>query len=74
MPVSALDDDGTLAAWLHAGRADAALPGPDPVVLDVVPAGAGLHRHRHLDVPPATAAPHPPRRTADNSLLRSTTR
>lgn len=34
-------DDGTLAAWLRAGRADAALLRPDRVVLDVVPAGGG---------------------------------
>ncbi|MBP5942160.1 bifunctional 3-(3-hydroxy-phenyl)propionate/3-hydroxycinnamic acid hydroxylase [Streptomyces acidiscabies] len=33
-------DDGTLAAWLRAGRADAVLLRPDRVVLDVVPAGA----------------------------------
>ncbi|WP_329331364.1 bifunctional 3-(3-hydroxy-phenyl)propionate/3-hydroxycinnamic acid hydroxylase [Streptomyces sp. NBC_00663] len=32
-------DDGTLAAWLRAGRADAVLLRPDRVVLDVVPAG-----------------------------------
>ncbi|RZB19270.1 bifunctional 3-(3-hydroxy-phenyl)propionate/3-hydroxycinnamic acid hydroxylase [Streptomyces sp. F001] len=36
-----LDDDGTLAAWLAAGRADAALLRPDRVVLDTVPAGTG---------------------------------
>ncbi|NUP18930.1 MAG: bifunctional 3-(3-hydroxy-phenyl)propionate/3-hydroxycinnamic acid hydroxylase [Streptomyces sp.] len=35
-----LGDDGALAAWLHAGRADAVLLRPDRVVLDVVPAGA----------------------------------
>ncbi|MFJ1973814.1 bifunctional 3-(3-hydroxy-phenyl)propionate/3-hydroxycinnamic acid hydroxylase [Streptomyces sp. NPDC087903] len=35
-----LGDDGTLAAWLRAGRADAVLLRPDRVVLDVVPAGA----------------------------------
>jgi 3-(3-hydroxy-phenyl)propionate hydroxylase len=31
-------DDGTLAAWLRSGRADAVLLRPDRVVLDVVPA------------------------------------
>ncbi|MFD7409364.1 bifunctional 3-(3-hydroxy-phenyl)propionate/3-hydroxycinnamic acid hydroxylase [Streptomyces sp. NPDC059866] len=36
-----LDDDGTLAGWLAAGRADAALLRPDRVVLDTVPAGTG---------------------------------
>ncbi|MGW3726840.1 bifunctional 3-(3-hydroxy-phenyl)propionate/3-hydroxycinnamic acid hydroxylase MhpA [Streptomyces sp. NPDC000851] len=36
-----LGDDGTLAAWLAAGRADAALLRPDRVVLDTVPAGTG---------------------------------
>ncbi|WP_181801690.1 bifunctional 3-(3-hydroxy-phenyl)propionate/3-hydroxycinnamic acid hydroxylase MhpA [Streptomyces shenzhenensis] len=38
--VHAVGDDGTLAAWLRAGRADAVLLRPDRVVLDVVPAGA----------------------------------
>ncbi|MFJ9626934.1 bifunctional 3-(3-hydroxy-phenyl)propionate/3-hydroxycinnamic acid hydroxylase [Streptomyces sp. NPDC101175] len=32
-------DDGTLAAWLRAGRADAVLLRPDRVVLDTVPSG-----------------------------------
>ncbi|WP_327312651.1 bifunctional 3-(3-hydroxy-phenyl)propionate/3-hydroxycinnamic acid hydroxylase MhpA [Streptomyces sp. NBC_01235] len=35
-----LGDDGTLAAWLRDGRADAVLLRPDRVVVDVVPAGA----------------------------------
>ncbi|MFM9697401.1 bifunctional 3-(3-hydroxy-phenyl)propionate/3-hydroxycinnamic acid hydroxylase MhpA [Streptomyces europaeiscabiei] len=39
--VRELGDDGTLAAWLWAGRADAVLLRPDRVVLDVLPAGAG---------------------------------
>jgi 3-(3-hydroxy-phenyl)propionate hydroxylase len=39
--VDDLDDDGTLAAWLARGRADAALLRPDHVVLDTVPAGTG---------------------------------
>jgi 3-(3-hydroxy-phenyl)propionate hydroxylase len=33
-----ISDDGTLAAWLRAGRADAVLLRPDRVVLDVLPA------------------------------------
>ncbi|MEU6195337.1 bifunctional 3-(3-hydroxy-phenyl)propionate/3-hydroxycinnamic acid hydroxylase [Streptomyces sp. NPDC047061] len=71
VPVTALHDDGTLAAWLRAGRADAVLLRPDRVVLDVVPAGgrtftdtaawaALLHTAR---------SPHP----VENSLSRSTT-
>ncbi|MER5446534.1 bifunctional 3-(3-hydroxy-phenyl)propionate/3-hydroxycinnamic acid hydroxylase [Streptomyces sp. NPDC002766] len=39
IPVTGLGDDGTLAAWLRAGRADAVLLRPDRVVMDVVPAG-----------------------------------
>ncbi|MGW5367958.1 bifunctional 3-(3-hydroxy-phenyl)propionate/3-hydroxycinnamic acid hydroxylase MhpA [Streptomyces sp. NPDC004009] len=39
--VDHLDDDGTLAAWLARGRADAVLLRPDRVVMDTVPAGAG---------------------------------
>ncbi|MBO3676222.1 bifunctional 3-(3-hydroxy-phenyl)propionate/3-hydroxycinnamic acid hydroxylase [Streptomyces sp. NEAU-YJ-81] len=34
-------DDGTLAAWLRAARADAVLLRPDRVVMDTVPAGGG---------------------------------
>ncbi|CAM5661514.1 putative NADH-specific resorcinol 4-hydroxylase [Streptomyces afghaniensis] len=76
IPVTGLGDDGTLAAWLRAGRADAVLLRPDRVVMDVVPAGgrdftgtaawaALLH---------TTRSPHPPRRTVANGLLRSATR
>ncbi|MGP4085987.1 bifunctional 3-(3-hydroxy-phenyl)propionate/3-hydroxycinnamic acid hydroxylase MhpA [Streptomyces sp. KR55] len=36
-----LGDDGTLAAWLRDGRADAVLLRPDRIVLDTIPAGAG---------------------------------
>ncbi|MCC5474414.1 bifunctional 3-(3-hydroxy-phenyl)propionate/3-hydroxycinnamic acid hydroxylase MhpA [Streptomyces barringtoniae] len=39
--VGDLGDDGTLAAWLARGRADAALLRPDRVVLDTVPTGTG---------------------------------
>lgn len=76
VPVTDLGDDGTLAAWLHAGRADAVLLRPDRVVMDVVPAGgrdftdtaawaALLH---------TTRSSRPPRRTAADTLLRSATR
>ncbi|MEU9054356.1 bifunctional 3-(3-hydroxy-phenyl)propionate/3-hydroxycinnamic acid hydroxylase [Streptomyces sp. NPDC048384] len=39
--VDGLGDDGTLAAWLARGRADAVLLRPDRAVLDTVPAGTG---------------------------------
>ncbi|GGT21245.1 bifunctional 3-(3-hydroxy-phenyl)propionate/3-hydroxycinnamic acid hydroxylase MhpA [Streptomyces chromofuscus] len=39
--VGDLDDDGTLAAWLAGGWADAVLLRPDRVVMDTVPAGTG---------------------------------
>uniref|UniRef100_UPI0034DF4E6D bifunctional 3-(3-hydroxy-phenyl)propionate/3-hydroxycinnamic acid hydroxylase MhpA n=1 Tax=Streptomyces flavofungini TaxID=68200 RepID=UPI0034DF4E6D len=39
IPVTGLGDDGTLAAWLRAGRADAVLLRPDRTVMDVVPPG-----------------------------------
>ncbi|MFE6489978.1 3-(3-hydroxyphenyl)propionate hydroxylase, partial [Streptomyces sp. NPDC057757] len=38
-PVAELRDDGTLAAWLRRGRAEAVLVRPDRVVMDVVPTG-----------------------------------
>ncbi|MGW3729531.1 bifunctional 3-(3-hydroxy-phenyl)propionate/3-hydroxycinnamic acid hydroxylase, partial [Streptomyces sp. NPDC000851] len=68
--VDDLGDDGTLAAWLARGRADAALLRPDRVVMDTVPAGAGdftdtaawaplLHTARR----PADARPIPPPRS-----------
>ncbi|MFD6550220.1 bifunctional 3-(3-hydroxy-phenyl)propionate/3-hydroxycinnamic acid hydroxylase [Streptomyces sp. NPDC058398] len=71
--VDDLGDDGTLAAWLARGRADAVLLRPDRVVLDTVPAGTGdftdtavwaplLHTARR----PAEGRPTP--------LPRSTTR
>ncbi|MEU1144633.1 bifunctional 3-(3-hydroxy-phenyl)propionate/3-hydroxycinnamic acid hydroxylase [Streptomyces sp. NPDC005863] len=76
IPVTGLGDDGTLAAWLHAGRADAVLLRPDRIVLDVVPAGARdftatadwaalLH---------TTRRPDPSELPVPKSLLRSTTR
>ncbi|WP_330323690.1 bifunctional 3-(3-hydroxy-phenyl)propionate/3-hydroxycinnamic acid hydroxylase MhpA [Streptomyces pseudovenezuelae] len=76
IPVTGLGDDGTLAAWLRAGRADAVLLRPDRVVMDVVPAGGrdftGISDWATLLH--TTSSPHPPRRTVDNSLLRSVTR
>ncbi|MGW9030554.1 bifunctional 3-(3-hydroxy-phenyl)propionate/3-hydroxycinnamic acid hydroxylase MhpA [Streptomyces sp. NPDC055722] len=39
--VEDLRDDGTVAAWLARGRADAVLLRPDRVVMDTVPAGSG---------------------------------
>ncbi|MFD3503612.1 bifunctional 3-(3-hydroxy-phenyl)propionate/3-hydroxycinnamic acid hydroxylase [Streptomyces sp. NPDC058678] len=41
VPVDEVGDDGTLAAWLHDGRADAVLLRPDRIVLDSVPTGRG---------------------------------
>ncbi|MBV7695674.1 bifunctional 3-(3-hydroxy-phenyl)propionate/3-hydroxycinnamic acid hydroxylase [Streptomyces sp. TRM70350] len=38
---TAVIDDGTLAAWLRTGRADAVLLRPDRVVMSTVPAGGG---------------------------------
>ncbi|WP_329271826.1 bifunctional 3-(3-hydroxy-phenyl)propionate/3-hydroxycinnamic acid hydroxylase [Streptomyces pseudovenezuelae] len=76
IPVTGLGDDGTLAAWLRAGRADAVLLRPDRVVMDVVPTGGrdftGISDWATLLH--TTRSPHPPRRTVDNSLLRSVTR
>lgn len=76
LSVTDLGDDGTLAAWLRGGRADAVLLRPDRVVMDVVPAGgrgftstadwaALLH---------TTRSPVPSERTAPKGPLRSTTR
>ncbi|MEV5801657.1 bifunctional 3-(3-hydroxy-phenyl)propionate/3-hydroxycinnamic acid hydroxylase [Streptomyces collinus] len=69
--VDDLDDDGTLAAWLARGRADAALLRPDRVVMDTVPAGTG-----HFPDPTAWAALLHPARTATDArpdpLPRST--
>lgn len=69
-------DDGTLATWLRAGRADAVLLRPDRVVMNTAPAGGGsftctsawapLLRTARLPVP----APQP----SLSTLLRSTTR
>jgi 3-(3-hydroxy-phenyl)propionate hydroxylase len=76
---TAVTDDGTLAAWLCAGRADAVLLRPDRVVLDTVPAGGDASRL--LDAPAwapllcTTRRPAPrTERTTPASPLRSTTR
>ncbi|MEU7723465.1 bifunctional 3-(3-hydroxy-phenyl)propionate/3-hydroxycinnamic acid hydroxylase [Streptomyces tibetensis] len=66
IPVTGLGDDGTLTAWLRAGRAEAVLLRPDHVVMDIVPAGA----RTFTDVATwsallhTTHSPLPPRRTA----------
>jgi 3-(3-hydroxy-phenyl)propionate hydroxylase len=76
--VTELGDDGTLAAWLRAGRADAVLLRPDRVVLDVIPTGCDsftdtpawaflLHTTR-------SPRPRPRPRTARKSPLRSAAR
>ncbi|MEV6326710.1 bifunctional 3-(3-hydroxy-phenyl)propionate/3-hydroxycinnamic acid hydroxylase [Streptomyces sp. NPDC051909] len=76
IPVTGLGDDGTLAAWLRGGRADAVLLRPDRVVADVVPAGGsdftatatwGALLH-------TTRSTLPLQQTAEKSLLRSATR
>ncbi|GAA0266804.1 bifunctional 3-(3-hydroxy-phenyl)propionate/3-hydroxycinnamic acid hydroxylase [Streptomyces polychromogenes] len=76
IPVTDLRDDGTLTAWLRAGRADAVLLRPDRVVMDLVPAG----RHDFTDTAAwasllhTTRSPRPSPRTVENSLPRSATR
>ncbi|MGW5625303.1 bifunctional 3-(3-hydroxy-phenyl)propionate/3-hydroxycinnamic acid hydroxylase MhpA [Streptomyces olivaceus] len=76
IPVTELADDGTLIAWMRAGRADAVLLRPDRVVLDTLPSG----RREFTDTPVWAALLHtnhrplPPRRTAERTPLRSVTR
>ncbi|OQR64539.1 3-(3-hydroxyphenyl)propionate hydroxylase [Streptomyces maremycinicus] len=76
VPVAALGDDGTLAAWLRAGRADAVLLRPDRVVLDVVPAGGHDFRDTAAwaSLLHTTRSPRPSPRTAEKSPLRSAAR
>ncbi|MFI2430966.1 bifunctional 3-(3-hydroxy-phenyl)propionate/3-hydroxycinnamic acid hydroxylase [Streptomyces sp. NPDC018693] len=76
IPVTDLGDDGTLTAWLRAGRADAVLLRPDRVVMDVVPAGARAFTDTATwaSLLHTTHSPLPPRRTVGNSLLRSAPR
>ncbi|MFD5406221.1 bifunctional 3-(3-hydroxy-phenyl)propionate/3-hydroxycinnamic acid hydroxylase MhpA [Streptomyces griseorubiginosus] len=74
--VTDLGDDGTLAAWLRAGHADAVLLRPDHVVMDVVPAGGRdfTSTASWASLLHTTRSPVPSERTAPKSLLRSTTR
>ncbi|MGW2954416.1 bifunctional 3-(3-hydroxy-phenyl)propionate/3-hydroxycinnamic acid hydroxylase MhpA [Streptomyces eurythermus] len=76
VPVTDLGDDGALAAWLRAGRADAVLLRPDRVVMDVVPAGGAdfTDTTAWASLLHTTHSPPPPRRTDENSLLRSAPR
>ncbi|WP_046728742.1 bifunctional 3-(3-hydroxy-phenyl)propionate/3-hydroxycinnamic acid hydroxylase [Streptomyces humi] len=76
VPVAGLGDDGTLAAWLRAGRADAVLLRPDRVVLDVVPAGGLAFTGTEAWAPllHTTRNPRPSPRTAGQTLLRSAAR
>ncbi|KOV94105.1 3-(3-hydroxyphenyl)propionate hydroxylase, partial [Streptomyces sp. NRRL B-1140] len=76
IPVTDFCDDGTLAAWLRAGRADAVLLRPDRVVMDVVPAGARdfTDTAAWASLLHTTRGPHPSSRTVDNSPPRSITR
>ncbi|MEU2337926.1 bifunctional 3-(3-hydroxy-phenyl)propionate/3-hydroxycinnamic acid hydroxylase [Streptomyces sp. NPDC013172] len=76
VPVDDLGDDGTLAAWLRAMRADAVLLRPDRVVMDVVPAGGRdfTSTAAWASLLHTTRSPVPSERTPPKSLLRSTTR
>lgn len=67
-------DDGTLAAWLHAGRADAVLLRPDRVVLDVVPAGGGDFTDTAAWAPLLCTTRGPVEQPASTPLPRSTAR
>ncbi|SEC82268.1 3-(3-hydroxy-phenyl)propionate hydroxylase [Streptomyces sp. 3213] len=74
--VADLAADGTLAAWLRAGRAEAVLVRPDRVVMDVLPAGSHdfTSTAAWASLLHTTRSPVPSERTAPKSLLRSTTR
>jgi 3-(3-hydroxy-phenyl)propionate hydroxylase len=74
--VADLGDDGTLAAWLRDGRADAVLLRPDRVVMDVLPSGSHdfTSTAAWASLLHTTRSPVPSERTAPKSLLRSTTR
>ncbi|AZQ37999.1 bifunctional 3-(3-hydroxy-phenyl)propionate/3-hydroxycinnamic acid hydroxylase [Streptomyces cyaneochromogenes] len=76
LSVTDLGDDGTLAAWLRAGRADAVLLRPDRVVIDVVPSGSHdfTSTAAWASLLHTTRSPVPSERTAPKRLLRSTTR
>lgn len=78
--VSGLGDDGVLAGWMRAGRADAVLVRPDRIVMDIVPSG----RHAFTDTAAWASLLHTTRnpfslprhaqRIVRTRLLRSTTR
>ncbi|MGW0872908.1 bifunctional 3-(3-hydroxy-phenyl)propionate/3-hydroxycinnamic acid hydroxylase MhpA [Streptomyces sp. NPDC002740] len=74
--VAGLGDDGRLAAWLRAGRADAVLLRPDRVVMDVVPSGAAdlTGTADWASLLHTTRSPLPSPRSVGASLSRSTTR
>ncbi|MBK3572689.1 bifunctional 3-(3-hydroxy-phenyl)propionate/3-hydroxycinnamic acid hydroxylase [Streptomyces sp. MBT65] len=67
-------DDGTLAAWLRAGRADAVLLRPDRVVLDAVPAGGGDFTDTAAWAPLLCTTRGPVEQPASTPLPRSTAR
>jgi 3-(3-hydroxy-phenyl)propionate hydroxylase len=73
--VTDLGDDGTLAAWMRAGHADAVLLRPDRVVMDIVPTGGRDFTSTAAWAPllHSTRSPVPSEQTASKSLLRSTT-
>ena len=74
--VTDLGDDGTLAAWMRAGHADAVLLRPDRVVMDIVPTGGRdfTSTAAWASLLHTTRSPVPSEQTAPKSLLRSTTR
>ncbi|MCG7204741.1 bifunctional 3-(3-hydroxy-phenyl)propionate/3-hydroxycinnamic acid hydroxylase [Streptomyces arenae] len=76
IPVTDLGDDGTLAAWLRSGHADAVLLRPDRVVLDVVPLGGRdfTATTAWASLLHTTRSPDPSEWPSPKSLLRSTTR
>ncbi|MFI7301432.1 bifunctional 3-(3-hydroxy-phenyl)propionate/3-hydroxycinnamic acid hydroxylase [Streptomyces sp. NPDC050121] len=76
IPVTPLGDDGTLAAWLRGGRAEAVLLRPDRVVVDIVPAGGRdfTDTATWASLLHTTCKPLPLPRTTEKSLLRSATR
>ena len=67
-------DDGTLAAWLRTGRADAALLRPDRVILDVVPAGKGDFTGTAAWAPLLSTRRRPVEQLVPAPLSRSTSR
>lgn len=74
--MAGLGDDGSLAEWLRAGRADAALLRPDRVVMDIVPSGGRdfTGTADWASLLHTTRSPSPSQQTVEKTLLRSTTR